>query len=272
MQKSDFSAKDGNSVRGAVAQNYAGSDSYLRYESSHPPHCKKSLPYSQFLRLRRICSREADFHSHSQEMMQHFLDRGYPATKLIEDMAKVAALDRATLIAPRQSTVNESKSDETQLTLYAITRYHPTSNDFRDIIDKNWVILGSPGIQTLYESKVIFGHKRPKNLREHLVRAVLKSELPLLTPQEQAKKEKAKSCGSPGRCNYCPKLDTSGMIRDNSDGRRFRTRTSITCRSNNLIYAIECTQCGMRYVGQTKTRLMDRMVNHFATIHGQQEK
>ena len=184
-------------------------------------------------------------------------------------MAKVTALDRATLIAPKQPTVNDSKSDETQLTLYAITQYQPTSNDFRDIIDNNWEILGSPGTQTLHESKVIFGHKRPINL---VVRAALKPEIPLLTPQEQAKKEEVKNCGSPGRCNYCPKLDTSGMIRENSDGRVFRTRTSIICRSNNLIYAIECIQCGMHYVGQTKRCLMDRMVNHFATIHGQQEK
>ena len=30
--------------------------SYLEYSSSHPPHCKKAIPYGQFLRLRRICS------------------------------------------------------------------------------------------------------------------------------------------------------------------------------------------------------------------------
>ena len=29
-------------------------NSYLRYESAHPPSCKKSIPYSQFLTLRRI--------------------------------------------------------------------------------------------------------------------------------------------------------------------------------------------------------------------------
>ena len=28
--------------------------SYLRYESDHPPSCKKGIPYSQFLRLRKF--------------------------------------------------------------------------------------------------------------------------------------------------------------------------------------------------------------------------
>jgi len=32
------------------------SHSYLNYSSSHPVRCKNSIPYSQFLPLRRICS------------------------------------------------------------------------------------------------------------------------------------------------------------------------------------------------------------------------
>ena len=34
--------------------------SYLYYTSSHPARCKNSIPYSQFLRLRRICSEDND--------------------------------------------------------------------------------------------------------------------------------------------------------------------------------------------------------------------
>ena len=36
-------------------------NSYLRFDSVRPPKCKQSLPYSQFLRLRRICTDETDF-------------------------------------------------------------------------------------------------------------------------------------------------------------------------------------------------------------------
>ena len=31
---------------------------YLQYESCHPPHIKKSLPYSQAIRLCRICNKQ----------------------------------------------------------------------------------------------------------------------------------------------------------------------------------------------------------------------
>ena len=95
-------------------------------------------------------------------MKQHFLDRGYPEKELVEAMTRVAQLDRATLIAPKTGPQTSSQSEEKPLTLYAITRYHPTSNDFRDVISKNWELLGSPGTQTLYEAKEIFGHRRPR--------------------------------------------------------------------------------------------------------------
>ena len=37
------------------------SHSYLLHSSSHPAHVKNSIPYSQFLRLRRLCSDDTDF-------------------------------------------------------------------------------------------------------------------------------------------------------------------------------------------------------------------
>eukprot|EP00061_Rhincodon_typus_P008071 g30348.t1 len=39
------------------------SHSYLDYTSSHTPFCKNAIPYSQFLRLRRICSQDEAFYS-----------------------------------------------------------------------------------------------------------------------------------------------------------------------------------------------------------------
>ena len=45
------------------------SHSYLQYQSSHPHKCKNSIPYSQFLRLRRICSSDAEFSERGKEML-----------------------------------------------------------------------------------------------------------------------------------------------------------------------------------------------------------
>ena len=51
---------------------------YLKFDSSHPPHCKTSLPYSQLLRIKRICTKSNDFTKHAKEMKQHFIKWGIP--------------------------------------------------------------------------------------------------------------------------------------------------------------------------------------------------
>ena len=50
---------------------------YLHYTSSHPEHTKKSVVYSQALRLSRICSKEKDFEKHICEMKSWFSQRRY---------------------------------------------------------------------------------------------------------------------------------------------------------------------------------------------------
>ena len=48
---------------------------YLHYKSSHPEHIRNSIPYSQALRLSRICSSEKDFKGHVDRMKEWFLAR-----------------------------------------------------------------------------------------------------------------------------------------------------------------------------------------------------
>ena len=54
------------------------SHNYLRYTFAHPRKCKESIPYSQFLRIRRICSNLNDFDKHVIEYSTFFPQRGSP--------------------------------------------------------------------------------------------------------------------------------------------------------------------------------------------------
>ena len=67
-----------NKVSGDLHIKPTDRHQYLHYSSSHPDHTKKSLVYSQTLRLNRICSVEADFVRHKKEMKSSFSKRGYP--------------------------------------------------------------------------------------------------------------------------------------------------------------------------------------------------
>jgi len=52
---------EGNRLCTSVHYKPTDSHSYLLYSSSHPSHIKNSIPYSQFLRLRRLRSHDSDF-------------------------------------------------------------------------------------------------------------------------------------------------------------------------------------------------------------------
>ena len=62
----------GNRLSTSVHYKPTDSHSYLLHSSSHPAHVKNSIPYSQFLRLRRLCSDDTDFSEKAEEMCQFF--------------------------------------------------------------------------------------------------------------------------------------------------------------------------------------------------------
>ena len=66
------------SIKSTLYSKPTDSHCYLHYDSSHPTSCKNSIPYSQFLRIRRICSDDDDFRCKVNTMYQHFVDKGYP--------------------------------------------------------------------------------------------------------------------------------------------------------------------------------------------------
>ena len=44
------------------------------------------------------------------------------------------------------------------------------------------------------------------------------------------------------------------------------TRGQYSCVTNNVIYGLTCTVCGMVYIGETKRRLADRVTEHLRSI------
>ena len=72
----------GGRIRTSIHYKATDTHSFLHYDSSHPRHCKESLPYSQLLRLRRICSDQADFLDKAQKRWPHFLRAAATPLKL----------------------------------------------------------------------------------------------------------------------------------------------------------------------------------------------
>jgi len=85
---------EGNGLCISVHYKPTYSHSYLLYSSSHQLHVKNSIPYSQFLRLRRLCSDDSDFSLKSEEMCDFFDKRGYPASVIQTGHHRAQQIDR----------------------------------------------------------------------------------------------------------------------------------------------------------------------------------
>ena len=83
-------------VRIITTIHYKATDthSYLDYSLSHPPHCKKAIPYGQFLRLQRICSDDDEYEAKSKEMASFFENRGYPRSVVTNSQRRTQEISR----------------------------------------------------------------------------------------------------------------------------------------------------------------------------------
>ena len=238
------------------------SHNYLHFDSAHPKHCKTSLPYSQLLRLKRICSYERDFLKHSGMILAHFQRRGYSVETLQAAMNKVKVIKREDLL--REKTEEEEK--QTDQVISIITSYTPQCNELPTLVKKNWgIVQRSSTTKNLAKRRLVVAYRRPKNLRDILVRAKLPDNNGTNNETSLPLSESANACRT-RNCRYCKILDHSGRIKSHTTGREYNCKKHVTCKSSNLIYCITCTSCGMQYVGQTKLRLMDRFGNHFTSI------
>ena len=78
--------------------------SYLHANLEHPRSLKESVPYTQALRVKRICSTNSEFEAHINTIKDQFVKRGYEKTLIENHIEKVAKLDRSVLLAEQNKS------------------------------------------------------------------------------------------------------------------------------------------------------------------------
>ena len=81
-------------IQTSIFHKETDTHNYLHFSSFHPDDCKRAIPYSQFLGIRRLCSDDDDFLIKSKEIMTFFTQRGYPLTSLEQDLRRVTTIGR----------------------------------------------------------------------------------------------------------------------------------------------------------------------------------
>ena len=228
---------------------------YLLPSSCHPPHCTRNIPYSQALRIKRICSSETDFAIRTNELSGHLRNRQYFRGSVENAIKKAKDIPRSQTLTYK---TRQRNSDRVPL----VTEYHPGLPPLAKFIKKHLPTLQSTvRLRSIFPHPPVVAFSRPSNLRDILVRARFQDKASF---EENNENFGCSPC--PSNCKTCALVDCTKRFQSNQNARTFKIRQSINCLSKNVIYLIYCNLCGVQYVGESKNSLRMRMTQHRSAI------
>jgi hypothetical protein len=131
------------------------------------------------------------------------------------------------------------------------------------MLDKNLEILRQhPDTAFLTEKRLMVAYRRPRNLKDSLVRSDL------------VKKKSQNGSGPCGKnkCQTCKMMKKTDTFSSTITQKEYKIHGNFDCQSQCVIYLITCELCKKQYVGQTGTTLNNRMTGHRHDIKHQLDK
>ena len=110
------------------------SHQYLHYSSCHPSACKKSIPYAQAMRLRRICSKPCFFEKRVLDLCNYLTERGYKRSFVQKRIRKARQVSR-------QDALRVKQRDRSEKVPFVVT-YHPGLPNISKILKDLHPVLG----------------------------------------------------------------------------------------------------------------------------------
>ena len=224
---------------------------YLLPSSCHVSHQWKNTIFSLAYRLRRICSSDDTFELRLKELKADLMSRQYYEKFIDEAFARARLIDRNEALKKVES---KSKDDRV---VFAVT-YHPNLPSVSKVVKKHWNVMvnSSNAMKRCFPKPPMVAYRRPKNLREILVRAKVSTRR-----RTSRLKNGCKPCHR--ACKLCWFLDHSSTHKCKKTGKQWKINAPIDCQTKNVIYKITCKKCDwFVYIGETERRLCDRIQQH----------
>ena len=177
--------------------------------------------------------------------------------KLIdEQLEKVDKLVRDYLLQEK----HQEQQDPKRIPL--ILTYHRFLPNLRADVRKIWYIIQtSKNLRELFQEQTINAFKRNKNLKEiiggtHIENGkVKKFNIP-------PRAGKCAPCLSSTRTLSCNQVLTTNRFMSQQTKRTFNIFVNLNCKSEYVIYLMECILCKMQYVGKAETAFNLKLNNH----------
>ena len=166
-----------NRIATSIHYKAMDSHSYFIFSSSHPYSCKSSIPYSQFLRVRKICSDDADFDTEAAKMEIFLAERRYLNDLIRRGREQASTKSRAEIL--KSVAANNIAKDRVPF----LTTFLPSNLVVKKIISRNFRILCEDSrTSKIFNKPPLKAFRRFKNLKGLSVRNSLPRNLPHQSP------------------------------------------------------------------------------------------
>ena len=226
---------------------------YLLPTSCHPPHCADNIPYSLALRIIRICTDESERDLRLSELKEMLISRQYKRGLCDAAIEKALAVPRHEAL---KKVIRKKDNDRVVLAI----RYHPKLPSATEIVGKHYrtMINSDPYLKEVFKKPPMIAYRRPKNLRDYLVR----SKVPPVRPNRPRRQLKGMhKCRKP-RCVTDKYVEEGKVVRSTATKKVVEINGRVNCNDSNVIYVISCKRCPAQYVGLSTREFTDRMGDH----------
>ena len=220
---------------------------YLHATSCHVFHSKRSIPFSQALRLNRICSEGKFFDNRCNQLEEWLSKRGYSDKMVRNEILRARKFNRNDLL-------DKEKTERSPPDLVLNITYHPAFSRLKHVLSNIHVLL-TPNEEhrNTFCNIPVVGFKKGRSLKDLLVRAKL--------PELKQGGGKSAGCNRTG-CEVCEFLEPTESFTNKEGDKKYTINSSLNCNSKNIVYLIQCKTCGIQYVGSASTKFRSRINNY----------
>lgn len=216
----------------------------LNFNSSHPLHIKKALPYMMARRVVMISSENEDKWKELLTLGEVFFRRGYPMRIIKEGFMKALKLTREDCLNSERKKVSQHQDDSFFVTKFlSAINWKELKSNVRNLKEKTGLKRG-----------VKFAYRNDRSLKSLLVHT-------RLTNNEKKNNKKKRFCGR----KNCPICKDVGVFQSGNLqlGRKtIQLSCNFGCKEDNVVYFLFCEKCSLGYVGATTRELSKRFSEH----------
>ena len=223
---------------------------YLPFNSAHPRHVMRNIPYSLARRIRGIVSKEELIPIRMKEMADRLTVKKYPK-KLIDDAINRAMNTTRDSILYPNSNANGNIQPQSGKSAYCVSTFNAKFQHPGKSIQPYVDLFNNTRTDESQKLNIKFSFRKSPSLKD------------LLMFRKQPHSNKVIKCSS--QCTLCTNNLHSGNELKLNSGFTLHPNADFDCMSRNLEYIMVCGGCKEYYIGETGDTLRNRM-----TVHRQQ--